>query len=330
MTKSWPFGFTGRREAITLIASLMAAPAARSQTDYPNKPVHLVVGYPPGGSVDQVARLIADAMTRTLRGVFVVENLGGAAGAVGAQKVVTSAADGYTLLVGSNNELVTTGLLNNAQKYDAIKDLAPIGLIASGPVMWVAGPAAQVKDLDGCVQAIRRQPGKFSYGSSGVGSLLHFAGELLKQQSGLFITHIPYRGVAPLTSDLVGGRIEYAMMSLLAAIPHVQSGRLVALGVTTRGRVGSLPDVPALGEHPALKGYQLTGWFAMMAPQGLPAALQVQLRTALKNALTEPAVRKKLEENGLVVAAGTEDLAGMMAAERLKYEAVVRFAKITG
>lgn len=317
-----------RRHALALLPGLLPIGVARAQGDYPSRPVRLLVGYPPGGSVDLLARNLAEGMAGLLGTALVVENVGGAAGAVGAQRVVNSAPDGYTLLVGSNNELVSTGVLNPAQRYDAQTDLVPIGLLLQGPVVWVAGPAARVRGLADCVQTVRRQPGRFSYGSSGVGSVPHFAGELLKQQAGLHIVHIPYNGVGPLINDLVGGRIEYAMLSLPAVITQIQAGRVHPLAVTTVQRVRALPEVPAMGEHPQLRSYELIGWFALMAPRGLPPALQAQLRGVLQQTLALPALREKLELFGSVAARGTEDVTELMARDRAQYLKLARFAGI--
>lgn len=324
--------FLSRRRAATALASLLlcsVVPSAMADSDYPNKPIKLIIGYPPGGSVDQTGRIVGEALARRLKGTIVIENLGGAAGTIAAQKVVNSPADGYTVMVGSSNELVATGLVNKAQKYDAQRDMTPIGLIATAPVLLVAGPKVNVKTLAEFVDAVKRNPGKFSYGSSGVGSTLHFAGELIKQRAGLFMSHIPYRGVAPLTNDLAGGSIEFAIMSTTATIPFLQSGRLTALGVTSSKRLDILPNVPALGEHPLLKGYDLSGWFALMAPKGLPAPLVAQLKQALQETLQDPVVRKKLEDGGFVVPRATEDLSRLMAEETTKYAKLVQFAKIT-
>lgn len=319
-----------RRHALGLFASaasVLAAPSVLAQ-GYPAKPIRLLVGYPPGGSVDMAARVAADAMGPRLNTSIVVDNQGGAAGVIAAQRVVTSAADGYTLLLGSSNEMAATGLVNPAQKYDPRKDLTPIGLVATAPVMLVASPKTGVKDLAGFLDLVRRNPGRFSYGSSGVGSTLHFAGELIKQRAGIFMTHIPYRGTAPLTSDLVGGTLEFAIMSPTAAAPFLQNGRLVGLGVTSAKRMAQLPDVPALGEAAQLKGYDLTGWFALAAPKGVPAEVQQRLVQALQASLQDPAVRKRLEEGGSVPAQGREDLARIIQDDMAQYAKLVKFANM--
>ncbi len=320
-----------RRRAITALVAASAcgiAPAVWAQSDFPSKPIKIIIGYPAGGSVDQAGRVVGDALAQRLKATVVIDNQGGAAGTIAAQRVVSSPADGYTLLIGSSNELAATRLVNPAQRYDATKDMTPIGLIATAPVLLVAGPKAGVKTLAELIDAAKRQPGKFSYGSSGVGSTLHFAGELVKQRAGIFITHIPYRGVAPLTADLAGGTLDLAMVSPTAALPFIQSGRITPLAATGAQRLAALPNVPAMGEHPLLKGYELVGWFAMMAPRQLPPEVAQRLSMALQDMLKDPGVRKKLEDAGMDVATGREDLGKLIQSESAKYAKLVAFANM--
>jgi tripartite-type tricarboxylate transporter receptor subunit TctC len=325
------FHSTARRHALAALLACTVTPftpAVMAQNDFPSKPIKIVIGFPAGGSVDQVGRVVGDALGQRLKGVVVIDNQGGAAGAIAAQRLVTSPADGYTLLVGSSNELAATKQVNPAQRYDAAKDMTPIGLIATAPVVLVAGPKAGVKTLAEMIDAAKRQPGKFSYGSSGVGSTLHFAGELLKQRAGIFMTHIPYRGVAPLTADLAGGTLDLAVVSPTGALPFIQSGRITPLAVSSAKRLAALPDVPAMGENPLLKGYELVGWFALMAPRNLPPEVTQRLATALQETLQDPAVRKKLIDSGMEVATGREDLGKLIADESAKFAKLVTFANM--
>lgn len=320
-----------RRQWLTAAASLAATGplSALAQTDYPTKTIRIIVGYPPGGSVDMGARVLADVLSARLPATVVVENMGGAAGTLAAQRVVNSAPDGYTLLAGSSNEMAATGQVNPAQKYDPLNDLSPIGLLATAPVMLVASPKTGIRTLAEFVEQVKKNPGRFSYGSSGVGSTLHFAGELIKQRAGLFMTHIPYRGTGPLTNDLMGGAIEFAMMSPTAAAPFVQSGRLMGLGITSAQRFPGLPQVPALDEHPSLKGYDMVGWFALAAPKGLPTAIGQRLRQSLQEGLKDPAIRKRLQDGGTTPASGQEDIAKLMREDIARYASLVKFANVT-
>lgn len=313
--------------ALGAAALCLAAPVV-AQGGYPAKPIKLLVGYAPGGSVDMAARVAADILSAKLGATVVVENLTGAAGVLAAQRAVGSPADGYTLLVGSSNEMAATALVNPAQRYDPLKDLAPIGLIAAAPVLLVAGQKTGVKSLDEFFALAKRNPGKYSYGSSGIGSTLHFAGELIKQRAGVFLTHIPYRGTASLTTDLVGGALDFAIVSPTAAAPFIQGGRIVPLGISSASRFPGLPQLPALGENPHLKGYELSGWFALAGPKDLPAPILESLRAALQAGLADPAIRRRLEEGGSIPATGKEDLARIMREDTAKYASLVKFANM--
>ncbi|WP_312840770.1 Bug family tripartite tricarboxylate transporter substrate binding protein [Delftia tsuruhatensis] len=316
-----------RRSLLGAAALGLVLPAV-AQGSFPSKPLKLVVGYPAGGSVDLAARVVGDGLAARLRGTVVVDNVGGAAGAIAAQRVASAPADGYTLLVGASNELVATRIVNPAQRYDGRRDFTPLGLVATSPLILAARPGLGVKSMANLLELAKRQPGKLSYGSSGVGSTLHFAGELLNQRAGISIAHVPYRGVAPLTSDLAGGSLDLAVLSPTAAQPFLQSGRIVPLAVTSAQRLSALPQVPAMAELAPLRGYELVGWFALMAPRALPADTAQRITAALQEALAEPAVRKRLEDAGMVPATGREDLARLIAEEDRKYEQLAAFAKM--
>ncbi len=309
-----------------MLATFAAAPAALAQA-YPTKPVTIVVGYPAGGSTDLTGRTLGDALAKQ-RGVpVVIQTLGGAGGAFGAQKVASAAPDGYTLLVGANNELAISKLVTKTTRYD-LKDFTPIGLIASQPMVLVASPTAGVKNLDEFLAKVKAAPGKFSYGSSGIGTALHLAGEMVKERAGLFMTHIPYRGVAPLTTDLVGGNLDYGVFVLSSGLPHIKSGKVVALGTSEAKRSPLTADIPALGEHKALKGIDIGSWFVLMGPARLPDAVVTRLKTALAESLKSPDFRKKMEASGSTVAAPGGDIGPFLQAEVAKYQKIVQFAKI--
>ena len=301
---------------------------AWADTPWPGKPIKLLVGYAPGGSVDMAARVAADVLAARLGTSVVVDNQAGAAGVLAASRLVASPADGLTLLAGSSNELAATRQVNPAQKYDPQADITPLGLIATAPVLLVAGPRTGVRTLDEFIALVRKSPGKYSYGSSGVGSTLHFAGELIKQRAGVFMVHIPYRGTAPLTTDLVGGALDFAMISPTAAAPFIASGRIQALGITSARRFPMLPNVPALGEHAALKGYLMNGWFGLAAPRGLPVDIGQRIHGALQAGLQDPAIRRRLEEGGSMPAAGSEDMGRIIRDDSAMYAQLVKFANV--
>jgi tripartite-type tricarboxylate transporter receptor subunit TctC len=310
------------------ISACVFAFSGMAQSSYPDKPIRLVVGYPPGGSVDFTGRLIGEALASRLKVAVVIENQGGAAGTIAALRVSQAPADGYTLLLGSSNELAGTGVVNPQQKYDPSKDFTHIGLIATAPVLFVAGSKAPVKTFDEFVKLAKANPGKFSYGTSGVGSSLHFAGEMLKSKAGVFMTHIPYRGVAPLTNDLIGGGIEFAMLSVPAAKAQMASGRITVLGVTSAKRLPALPQVAPLADHPLFRSYNMNGWFALVGPKALPADVTQKLQEALRSALADPAVQSKMEDGGNIIATGRESLAKVISDEVALLKAISQFANM--
>lgn len=322
------FPSASRRAALCGALSLLACGSALAQPDsYPSKPITIVVGYPAGGSTDLSGRTLGAELSRKLGVPVIIENVGGAGGAIGAQKVVSAAPDGYTLLVGASNEIAISRLVSSSVKYD-VKDFTPIGLIATQPMVLVASQKSGVKTVEQFMTLARQNPGKYSFGSSGIGTALHLAGEMVKDQGGLFMTHIPYRGVAPLANDLLGNNIEFGVFVLSSGLPHIRSGKVVALGTTEARRSPMTPDIPALAETPKLKGIDINIWFALMGPAGLPEPVVAKLKKALNESLQTPALRKKLEDSGSTVSPLNVDMPKLLAQETAKYKRIVDFAKI--
>jgi tripartite-type tricarboxylate transporter receptor subunit TctC len=311
---------------LALATACMLAAPTRAQPAWPSRPITVVIGYPPGGSVDAVGRAVVETLGKKLAATVVVDNAGGAAGAIGVQKVVNAAPDGHTLIFGSSSEFVATRFLNPAQKYDAARDLVPVGYVGAIPLVLVASTQSGVTSLAQFVSVARQKPGQLSYGTSGIGSMLHFSGELVKKQAGLSITHIPYRGAGNIGSDLAGGAIEFAFLGPGAAKPFIDAGRIVPIAVTSARRIALMPDVPSLGEHPALKGYDLVAWYALMAPRGLAPDTLDRLQRALRETLQDAALRQKLERIGVVVGRGDENLPQLMARDAVEYKRIVDFA----
>ncbi len=325
-----------RRRSSTLLACVsllcpawvLAQPAPAVAADYPNKPITLVVGYPPGGSTDLTARTVGAELSRRLGQPVVIDNVGGGGGSIGAAKVAQAAPDGYTLLLGTNNEMAINKLVNTKLRYDPLTDFTAIGRIASQPMVLVASPGSGVKNLNDFIALAKKNPGKFSYGSSGVGTALHLAGEMVKESAGLFIVHIPYRGVAPLTNDLLGGQLEFGVFVLSSGLPHIKSGKVVALGITEPQRSAAAPDIAPLSDHPALKKVDISSWFGLWGPAKMPAPMVERLQKALAETLATPDVRKKLQDNGATLAPAGASLAPFQASEIGKYARIVKFANI--
>jgi tripartite-type tricarboxylate transporter receptor subunit TctC len=256
--------------AATAVLASMLPSAAFAQAWPTARPITLLVGYPPGGSVDLVARLVAEPLAKRLGTTIVVENSAGAGGTIAAQKAVNAAPNGYTLLLGSGSEVSIARLFNPAVKYDGQTDLTHIGLIGITPMVFVASSKTGVKTMDEAVARSKKEPGLLNFASSGVGTPLHVAGELINQKAGTTFNHVPYRGASQMVQDVLGGNIDYGVFVLSSALSHIQSGRMVALGVTTPTRSRAAPDIPALAESPALKGYDMNVWFGLFGPARLP------------------------------------------------------------
>ncbi len=311
--------------------ALMPFAPALAQSWPAGKPVTLVVGYPAGGSVDLVARTIAEPLSRRLGTPVVVENIGGAGGTIGAQKVVNAAPDGYTLLLGSGSEVSIARLFNTAVKYNGETDLTHIGLIGVTPMVFVAGPKAGVKTMDEALARARREPNKLSFASSGVGTPLHVSGELINLLGGTTFRHIPYRGAAQMVQDVLGSNVEFSGFVLSSAMPHIESGKMTALGVTTPARSRAAPQIPPLGEHPRLKGYDMNVWFGLFGPARLPAAATARLNRELNEILREQEVWQKLQKAGITNDGGApQALTAFIKAETQRVRAVVNKAVAGG
>ncbi len=313
------------------LAMLLPTGAAWAQAWPAGKPVTLVVGYPAGGSVDLVARTIAEPLSKRLGTPVVIENMGGAGGTIGAQKVVNSAPDGYTLLLGSGSEVSIARLFNTAVKYNGETDLTHIGLIGVTPMVFVAGPKTGVKNIDEALAKAKREPNKLSFASSGIGTPLHVSGELINILGGTTFRHVPYRGAAQMVQDVLGSNVEFSVFVLSSAMPHIESGKMVALGVTTPTRSRAAPLIPALAEHPKLKGYDMNVWFGLFGPARMPAAMTARLNRELNEVLREQDVWQKLQKAGITNDGGTpQALGSFIKAETQRVRAVVNKAVAGG
>lgn len=308
-----------------------AAPAALSQAAWPTaRPITLVVPYSAGGSVDYNARLLATKLAERLKQSVVVENIAGAGGAVGVGRVASAAADGYTLVAGPDSAIAIGKLINpGAYRFDPLKDLAPVAMLNTAPLVLVARPNLRANSYAEFVALAKASPGKYSYATSGVGTVLQLAMELLKQRSGIFVTHVPYRGGAQIASDLIGGQVDLGMLVSISAIPYLNGGRLKALGVTGSSRLEALPQVPAFAELPGLKGYSMVSWTAIFAPAGTPAAIVKRLNEDIAAVLNDPDLRAKLREQGALPGRGSpDDVAKFVQAEHARYQGIVKAANI--
>lgn len=312
-----------------LVLTALATTAAHAQTWPQAKAITLLVGYPAGGSVDLVARIIAEPLGKRLGGQIIVENAGGAGGTIGAQKVVNAPPDGYTLLLGSGSEVSIARLYNPAIKYNGETDLTGLGLIGVTPMVFVAGAKTGVKTMAEAVELAKRNPGKFNFASSGIGTPLHVAGELLNLKAGTNIKHVPYRGAPQMVQDILGNNIEFGVFVLSSALPHIESGGMTALAVTTAERSRAAPNIPAMAEFAKLKDYNMNVWFGLFGPAKMPAPMAAKLNAELNEVLRDPAVWQKLQKAGISNEGGTpQALSSFIKAETLRVRSVVSQAVV--
>ena len=320
---------TLKRSVLACLMFAACVPVLHAQAWPAAKAITLVVGYPAGGSVDLVARIIAEPLGKRLGGQIIVDNVGGAGGTIGAQKVVNAAPDGYTLLLGSGSEVSIARIYNAAVKYNGETDLSGIGLIGTTPMVFVAGPKAGVKTMGEALDLAKRNPAKFNFASSGIGTPLHVAGELINLKAGTTIKHVPYRGAAQMVQDVLGSNIEFGVFVLSSALPHMESGKMTALAVTTPERSRAAPQVPAMAEFAKLKDYNMNVWFGLFGPAKLPATMTTRLNKELGEVLRDPAVWQKLQKAGISNEGGSpQALASFIKAETLRVRSVVNQAVV--
>lgn len=315
------------RTVVSVHVLALSSMAAWAQ-DYPWKAITLVVGYPAGGSVDLVARAIAPGLSRRLGQPVNVENIPGTSGALAAARVALAEPDGHTLLLGSPAEVGINHLVSRRRDgYNPLKDSTPIGLIGSQPLVLVAGRKTPVASVDEFLRATAEAPAPMRYASSGMGTPLHLAGETIRQQSGVRMVHVPSRGAGAMLANLDSGDVDFAVMVLSSALPHIKDGKVKAIGVTKLERSAAAPQIPALAENARFKGVDAGVWFGLLGPGKLPPATTTRLREGLQQLLKEPELRKTLEAAGLTMMEGT-DFVPFLQAEIQKFRRVVEFANI--
>lgn len=307
--------------AATLAATLPRAVRAQA---WPARPIRWLVPYPAGGGSDFLARTVGAQLAAQLGQPVVVENRPGAATAIGAQELQRAAPDGYTVMSADNATLVFNGALYPKLSYEPAQ-LQPVGLMARFPLILVAHPSTGYRTARDLFDAARKAPGKLSYASVGAGSPHHLAFELLKQRTGTFIVHIPYRGAAPAVQDVLGNQVPMMVIDTAVGLPHIRAGRLVALGVASRRRLAALPDVPTFEEQ-GIRDAEMFAWQGMVVPPGTPRDLAARLAAELQKALAHPETAKKLTDFGLEVITPTEPsaMAAYIAGETARWHALIR------
>ncbi len=319
-----------RRHTLTALAGLLAVtaltPAALAQT-WPSRPIRLIVPFPPGGLIDNMARLVAPRLAQELGQPVVIDNKPGAGGNLGAGEAARAAADGHTLLMASPPLTINPALYNKLP-YDP-RSIAPIGLLGRVPNVLVVNPASGLQNVAELTARLKTRPGQFNYASNGNGTSLHLSAELYKSLAGVFVTHIPYRGAAAGLTAVMADEVGFMFDNLPSALGLIQGGKLKALAVTTPQRSSALPQVPTM-EEAGVKGYQVFAWFGLAAPAGLPAAVQQKLEQSLERVARNDEVKAAMQKAGAEPTwLGAQAMAGFMQADTAQWKQVSAYAKIS-
>ena len=325
-----------RRSAVTGAALAAAAAAAGRQAQaqdptYPSRAIRILVPYAAGGGQDITARLLAEPMRAALGQPVVVENRSGASGMIAAQALAQAAPDGYTLMLGGAGETaINHHLFRGRMAYDPIRDLRPVMVVVKVPNVVMGNPNAPFTTIAELVAYAKANPGRLSYSSSGIGNPQHLSGELLNHMAGIRTVHVPYRGSGPAVLDIAAGQVQFGYNSLASGLPLIREGKIRAIAVTSRERMPQLPDVPSVSEYPPLAAYELVNFFGVFAPAGVPEPIMERLHGVLAAALREPGLRRRFEEQGLLVQSmGLAESRRFVTQEAEKFGRIVADAKIT-
>lgn len=325
-----------RRRALATTASLLAVAgatplAALAQGAYPTKPVRIVVPFAAGGTTDILARAVAQELTKSMGQSFVVDNKPGAGGNIGADLVAKATPDGYTLLMGTVGTQAINKFLYARMPYDPVKDFQPVTLVAGVPNVMVVNAekaaARNIGSVQDFIKLAKAQPGKLNMASSGNGTSIHLAGELFKTMTGVYMTHFPFQGSNPALLSLLAGDMDVMFDNLPSAMPHIKSGKLKALAVTSASRSGALPDVPTVEEvgGPTLKGFEASSWFGLLAPAGTPMEIVNRVQQETAKALATPAMKERLQAQGAIPSGNTPaQFAQFIDREMKKWAPVVK------
>ncbi|MHB8771847.1 MAG: Bug family tripartite tricarboxylate transporter substrate binding protein [Syntrophales bacterium] len=312
---------------LTVLAGV-AVPSLFAAEEYPARPIRMIVPFPPGGGNDLLARSISHPLSQAIGQQVIVDNRGGAGGQIGATLAASATPDGYTIFLGSIGNLTFLPVLQSKLQYEPVRDFAPVTLLATSPFILVVNPAVPAKSVKELIALAKAQPGKLNYGSAGPGSSLHMTGELFKLESGADITHVPYKGTAPALVDLLSGQVQMLFSTMPSVVPHVKSGKLRALGVSSAKRSAAVPDVPTIAEA-GVPSFEVLNWQGIVVPKKTPAAIVQKLNAALREALKSPATIAALAKQGLDAAGGTpEQFGALIKSEIEKYGKVAKAANL--
>jgi len=315
------------RHVLLFLFSMLAAGCALAQ-GYPTRPVRLVVPFPPSGGNDVFARIVAQKLSEAWKLQVLVENRPGAGGSLGTELVAKSTADGYTLLLGHTGTLAINPALYPKLGYETLSDLAPIGTLASAPLVLVVNPGTAIRSVGDIAAQAKAKPGVLDYASSGSGTGSHLSGELLQSLAGIKLTHVPYKGTAPAITDLLGGQVQIMFSVIPAALPQIKAGKLRAIAVTSAQRMPQLTDIPTVAES-GVPGFESTLAYGILAPRGTPAAVLEEIHAQLARITATKEFRERVEFEGAVPLEGTSaDFAELIRVQAAKWGKVIRTAGI--
>ncbi len=300
---------------------------AQTAESYPTKPIKIVVGFAPGGGSDFIARIVAQKLTQQLGQTVFVENRPGAGGNLGAEIALKAPGDGYTLFLAATSYTVNANLYK--LPFDPIKDITAIARLASGPFIVATNPNLSIPNLKALVDLAKKEPGKLSYASAGNGSITHVATEYFLSTAGIDVLHVPYKGTSPALTDTISGQVQFIFGTVASTMPHVQSGKLTALAVTTAQRLAALPNVPTVMES-GYPDFDVSVWHGLIGPKGIPADIVLKINQAVRTALNDPLMAQQLASDGLTASTDTpEEFATLIAQEVARWGALVKARGIT-
>ena len=313
-----------------VLAVLAALPIATAAQNYPNRPIRLIVPYPPGGPTDLIGRTVNDLLAKRLGQTVVVDNRGGAATVIGAELAARSPADGYTLLVATVTTLAVNPALSPKLPYHPLDDFEPVSMLAAQPYLLAMHPGVPANSVKELVAYAKANPGKLSFGSAGIGAGAHLAGEMLKYMAAIDVVHVPYKGTGPAMTDLMSGQVNYMFGGISAIYPHAQAGKLKVLAVSSAKRSPAVPDIPTIAEG-GVTGYGTNSWNSMVAPRGTPKTIIERLNRELNVVLNQPDVKERLKKQGIDAEPGTPaQLSAQVKAELARFTQLIKAIGLKG
>ena len=313
---------------VALLLALVAVVGPAQGQSYPAKPIRLIVPFPPGGGTDFVSRQVATKLAEATGWTIVVENKAGAGGTIGLVEAARANPEGYDIVMGQADNLVIAPAIQKHLAINPVRDLTPIALVASSPFLFMTDVNSKYKSLAEVISAAKAAPGKVTYGTAGNGTFTHLVMELLQTAGGFKMEQVPYKGASPAMTDLMGGHIPMAALSIASGMPGIQGGKLRGLAVTSRQRSPALPDVPTVAES-GFKDFEATGWLAILAPNGIPPAVVTKLNSEISKVMQNPDLRKALIAQGVEARTSTpEELGSMLNIETAKWRKIIESAGI--